>query len=837
MTQIIRKSRSTRSVFVLLIAVAGIGLAPRTATADTLDDVINVMVKYGVIDPAIADAREMLRCLVAHNGDAGACFNIPTEAEKQAGASAAKFMPDDPKVRSVVDLVLAATQEQWLTVIEIAGVQIMLPLLCDFSTAATGPVGKWVCKGPFKTVVVEGFAEPVAKEVFSVLASDDSSIEKLFQLVTLVGNVDLACDLIPLDFPGKTETCGLLGQIIAEIGGVFVDAGKHGAKLVVSTADEVENLVFGDDSHMPYDRYYGLYWLPWLHKSVDLCISHGCQGIGQLNERIWDACVDYFDSHNQYRSTAKKTCDDMRDKRYHKTYTLLAEAITTGAKSYARKLRAGAQAWAITEYGRNNQSAIRAHFLTLCETELEQGYPLTTGNPGMCNAYKQNQNPLIAGLYESCMQQVAQQQVTPTAWHNACRKAEPDFIALLQDEQQALQTGLEDLVTRGCRPRNGWTAAQGLRLRCETYPGFDECLKLMVVSAGSICSVDRNKADAARARKIYDYLGAKRCSLSGTEILCHRPWKYAQCKQLVQKTQGIQTSKSALTCKEESADYYRIAFANQALIEELNGPVARGGQGAACSWIEDKAKIKCLRTDNLKARIGAKPDLNRPACGSDPDYDGSDTSCYLLPYDLKASPKPQTAIVAPPSHAPPSATPAATMRNARTMTATPNTCQYEATYYVPQPPVIETSSPNYQAGDQVQIRCEFTKRTRKLEWAQCNDTARNAISMLKLSQESGSRYSGLFVIDGARVGVTSSPADGGDFGGSALWTFNEAGVHRVACHVDNGLRPAEEDSPVYLESRVELEVGGATGERRFRRFDPAAVQRLPANSVRQEPNR
>ena len=129
--------------------------------------------------------------------------------------------------------------------------------------------------------------------------------------------------------------------IVAEIGGAVVKVGEYGAKLVVDTADAAENILFGSDAHMSHDRYYGLYWLPWLRKSVALCLDNptGClnnKAASNLNDRIWNGCVDYFDAHNQYRDTAKKTRN--MTKRYNKAMSLLTEAVTAGARAYVREI-------------------------------------------------------------------------------------------------------------------------------------------------------------------------------------------------------------------------------------------------------------------------------------------------------------------------------------------------------------------------------------------------------------------------------------------------------------------------------------------------------------------
>lgn len=877
----IQTARRTPIVSLTLLCL--LSFSPGAHADDALGEVLAAMVKLKMIDPAFQDAKEMLGCLVANNGDAGACFNIPTAAEKQAGKAAGMFMPDDPKIQGVVDIVIAVQNKRWLVVVEIAGIDILVPLICENTARVAGPVGSWFCSDPFRKVVAKK-AKPVVKEVFRLLNGGSLSLGKLFELVALLADLDLACGLVPQSVDGVHEACSLLGKIIAEIGGLFVDAAEYGADIVVSTADDVENIIFGSDAHMPYDKYYALYWLPWLHKSVNLCVTGNCAGTGQLNEKIWSSCVDYFDAHNQYRDTAKKTCDDMRDKRYHKAYELLARAIVDGARSYILTIRAGAKAWAITEYGKNSDAGIRAHFLTLCETELEQGYPLTTGHPAMCEAYKHGTGlagAIFAKYYPMCVAQVAAQQVAPTAWHNACKKAEPDFVLMFQAEKKALQENLTALASEACAPPQGWNAQQGLRLQCQTYSGYDHCRKVMVVGANSICGIDRSKADAARAKEIHAFLGAMRCSLAGNEISCRRPWKHAQCQQLVKSTASIEVSKSALSCVQDLRLYNSIVFANQNLLNELNRPISRGGQGPGCSLREDQAKISCQRVNLLQERLAAKPAMQRPLCQPDPDYNGSDVGCFLIPYNMHTAPQPATASMAPAAtsmqqpgnrtltrdtamqpaaggtgqaanqaaalpgtadaNVPATvfASPATRAMIARqpAADAPPNPCDYEATYYEPLPPVIETSSSNYQVGDQIQIRCSFEKRTKKIVWPQCDDFAKNAKQVMQYGAESGSRYSGLFVVDGATIGVASSPLDGDNFASAGLWTFNEAGVHVVSCLVDNGLRPAEKDGAVYLESRVEVTVVSADGAATMRRFQPEAARRVPVRELPDEPVR
>src|SRR4029434_2968933 len=115
--------------------------------------------------------------------------------------------------------------------------------------------------------------------------------------------------------------------------------------------------------HMPYDKYYALYWLPWFHKGVALCVGQNCQGLGDLQKAIWDRCVDYFDSHNQYRSTARKTCDDMRDKRFDPGVKAMAKGMKGAGEAHAALMRNWARTWAVEDYGKDTVALRKTSFV------------------------------------------------------------------------------------------------------------------------------------------------------------------------------------------------------------------------------------------------------------------------------------------------------------------------------------------------------------------------------------------------------------------------------------------------------------------------------------------
>lgn len=128
-------------------------------------------------------------------------------------------------------------------------------------------------------------------------------------LVELLGTG--VCEVFPGDGAAgaaKDVLCGPLAAVLIEV----KKWGEAFAKGVVAGSDALENLVFGDDSHMPYERYFALYLQPWHHYST--ARAYRGENLGPVLDGIYSRCVDYFDSHNQYRSTARKTCRNLHAK-------------------------------------------------------------------------------------------------------------------------------------------------------------------------------------------------------------------------------------------------------------------------------------------------------------------------------------------------------------------------------------------------------------------------------------------------------------------------------------------------------------------------------------------
>lgn len=461
--------------FAALLLWGSAATPTQASTTGTITKIVDLLAQAGVVDPALKDAVPLIDCLVKSSGNATACVDVTV---------AQKFVPDDPKVRAVVEIVRAADQGDWVTVIDVAGLKVLLPIACQAGVPPAGPLKGYVCQDAMAKIVAK-VGEPAVRGILSALASGKPEVIA-WKVITLAGNVDLACNLLPA-FPGKEVPCGVLGKVLAEIGSALADAAKWGATIVVNVADTAENFFFGNDSHMPFDKYYALYWLPWLQYATIQCMadSANCAALDSQNEKVWQRCVDYFDSHNQYRTTAKKTCSNMRYNRFTPSARALAKAIVGAAEAQALKARPDARAW-VVESGQGALTAGRKKlFEGSCQLEVRKAFPLPEGkDPATCAVirkspmYKLYQS-LFDKLYAQCMGDVKQQAPEPDPAAVACKMAVPTLVAVVNEEEAALQKGMTRLFELGCKLPAGWSGAKGPVFECKGYVAYATCLDVM----------------------------------------------------------------------------------------------------------------------------------------------------------------------------------------------------------------------------------------------------------------------------------------------------------------------------------------------------------------------
>lgn len=638
--------------FLVALAALAFALAGPPARADTLDSILAVLVGAGVVDPAVKDAKPLIECLVEASGDPTACIDDEaaaqqqaqgalSDAQQQAKAAAKSFVPEDPAIQAVVAIVRAVVGRDWLVVLELTGTDLLVSLACKAGLSMTGPMQEFICKGPFPEVAK--LAKPVVHEVLVIFADPPPDI---WRLIGAVSNLELACALAP-SFPGKDEACGTFAKALAAIGGFMIDAAKYGGKLVVDGADAVENFFVGNDSHMSYDRYYALYWLPWMDFAVSRCILDpaGCQGLAGVVDDVYGRCVDYFDSHNQYRDTAHKTCRDLRDGRFLPAVRSTAKAMIGAARSHAGNLRPLARLWAVEDGGSDRLAQHKAFYASGCAIAERKAFPLPAGDPKHCEGFKSS--AILVGFVGKCLERVALQRPAPSSAELACRRGEGALVAVVNEETAALTKTLQSLAAQGCHPPAGWTGAAGLKLECDSYTGLGACLAgLEAGDEKKRCSVNLAKADAKLAKSVVADLGAKRCRVEGPAVACTRPWKVDSCKSIVAGVSYPGVAKSALGCNADLVDYQaKVGIARDAM-NRLNGtgrvePAAADARGvrqdptsldAQCTAPgEDKLAIRCRYADRWYAKVSATPAIAFGECANDPKRDGADGPCYRMP--------------------------------------------------------------------------------------------------------------------------------------------------------------------------------------------------------------
>ena len=306
-----------------------------------------------------------------------------------------------------------------------------------------------------------------------------------------------ACQFIPGDGAAgyaRDALCGPLAEALLAAK-QFAEAA---ANAVVAGADAIENFVFGDDSHMPYSRYYGLYWQPWYHYSTAR-IWQG-DSLGPAVGKVYDRCVDYFDSHNQYRSTAKKTCGDMK-KKFDREVKGFADALPVAVDGYFEAVaRPAIRAFARHSFGKPKPETLPGQelFVLNCVFQIRQRFPFPEPDEYRCDllAAKGKElgnvglvplGPLYTNMAKSCYSDVAQQTLDPTVWQLACDEMRPRYGQVFAGELLKLMKQIGDLKAMGCTLADPNVVGK-LLLECPTYQQRAECLATLFPDGQKYCT-------------------------------------------------------------------------------------------------------------------------------------------------------------------------------------------------------------------------------------------------------------------------------------------------------------------------------------------------------------
>ncbi len=643
---------------------------PAFAIDSTVNSILDVVIQE--LSPELVPAKPFIVCLIDNGGKVDACIeSLAGQAAgslgKQQLAQAKKALPFDPdgaNVKLVIDIVQAAKDEKWDLVIGKGGPYVTRAIVC----AVFVPPGLKSFGCPVIGYVIEHQAGLV-KSVLGKLKSSD--VPGLVSVLISQFGPDVVCELIPSSaLPAgasklKDLGCGVLGEILK----AAEEFAKDMADAAVKGADAVENLLFGDDSHMPYEKYEALYWQPWYHYGTWLCLTTNCSGLGGLESGIKSPCVDYFDSHNQYKSTAQKTCGDMASK-FDKQARTFSKAMQTAAQIYAdTEVAASAKTFAAVDWGRWNTPDRKKLFAQNCQGTMKTKFPLPVPIPGSCEAIKKSPTyknglfkTLIDKLYQQCQANAAKQMPSPTAWAYVCQAPADKFAAEYAKAKKDVDESVKKLEPIGCKMGGSVIdSAIATKITCTTYDGFNACKNAF---GGKLpCSLDTKNADTALADAILKQVGTKRCKIvdevkplpcpktDGTlgncplhekRILCGRPWKVEKCKELLAQLE-VGHPNSTVQCKDDKAGLNAFATLEgqaSAIRNKLNGAFGPIGTQAGLGDVKAKSgagagSCKTGEPDTLRiycpgGEFAAHPEISLPVCPVDPNLDGADAPCRTL---------------------------------------------------------------------------------------------------------------------------------------------------------------------------------------------------------------
>jgi hypothetical protein len=483
-------NRAVATAVVVLGLLAG---AARAEAKDLLDYVIEA------VDPTLAPARPLIEC-IAGGGDPLDCVK---QAAVQQGKSALPIGPQDDRVKKAVAVIMAARAERWGDVVKIGGEVVAKTVACAI-------------------IPVEGPAKGTACNIIGwVIAHNADVLDKAYQALkgpdwwALVGVLGTAaCDLIPADGAAGAAKDVLCGPLAGVLAGAKQFADQVAATLVKG-ADALENLVFGDDSHMPYNTYYGLKWQPWYQLAVDRRL----QGTAMSTESIYDGCVKYFDSHNQYKSTAKKTCGDMRNKRFKPEVEAFSAALPVAVDGFFKTVvRPAVRVAVLASYGKKatGEAPGKKLWASNCAFQMRARFPFPEPNDGVCQviAARAEKYPMFKSQFllaaKACYQDIQKMSPDPTPWARACETVGPAYDKAFAAEGLWLVGVIGRLTKKGCKlPSADEAKTSGLLFTCVGGAAHSACLTELGTSAQKYCKLtvpvlsraDQQKGEAAAGAK------------------------------------------------------------------------------------------------------------------------------------------------------------------------------------------------------------------------------------------------------------------------------------------------------------------------------------------------
>ncbi len=839
--------RNFASLIIGLILIFG-GAFPTVAKADSIDTILKILAQAGVIDSAIVDAKPLVECLVQKSP--AQCVDIKSlasqkaaqlkeEATSKAEQAAQQFVPNDPAIKAVVDIIKAANASDWIRVLELTGVKLLGQIACKAGLSWGGPLKPFICGEIADKVLTK--AEPVVHEILVTVKSwPKVNIWKLIQLF----GFELACEIAP-NIPMKSQACSTLGKAVAEV----AKLGKQFVSVAQNAAQEVNQVLTGGGGKKKMDagQYYSRVIRPLMYKRVVQALMTKRSNLG-LDPAEIKQCV-------AYGSLAfGALCPSKMSQQLHKEASALVTLVKSYPETYFRGwLQPAVQNRAVDVYSYDEAGAYKKFIDQLPAKDWDDlvhgQLPLQmfVNSQAGADFYKKqfvackdHVGNLIYGQGTSRLTFPGMSPSSAVEW--VCYRAVGKlFSAVMVNERQRLQTNvIPQMAKNQCAQHTKGTA---LSFDCQTYTGFAACLQESdkTYRTNKYCQLNRVASAKALGQDFVGVLGGKRCRYLendpkkpgsfNPQVACTRPWKTQTCEALLDgfpvhhllpadrvETRCVYYEEPTFIAGKKQAK--KFVFALNGKPAESKSPSTQNNQ---CFQTWDPLAISCVG----QMAVPSIPGYGRTkfdACPQDPNRNGADEMCYVpdrtvSQSDQKVAGKsmkavPEEALGGKPLAAHRGGDPDKKIRSHRTVDKSDQTkggtkmktvlpgvltgqppskekpgegCGFDLTYLIPQSPVLEISVPVLRTGNQFQIRCKYVPKTDRMEWTPCGKKGLKAMSLFTSMKPKSLRGTGVIAIDGQTVGV-STPKDNKGFEQTKLWTYKKPGTHEVACKIDNPKR-------------------------------------------------
>ena len=151
--------------------------------------------------------------------------------------------------------------------------------------------------------------------------AEDTAVDLLTSIPgteVVTGGIDCGCALVDAGLKPETvvQIYNSTKKVVQQCSAVLDELGPLG-KGIVAIGGAVSTGytdVIKDPQHMPVGNYYKQFWEPYVESVAQGLAATPPRDVWTPTVRpVFDRCVNYFKSHNQYQDTAVLTCNGMRD--------------------------------------------------------------------------------------------------------------------------------------------------------------------------------------------------------------------------------------------------------------------------------------------------------------------------------------------------------------------------------------------------------------------------------------------------------------------------------------------------------------------------------------------